>query len=392
MRFISAGAALGTPARRALAAGLVAFALAAFLAYGRSTPYNGYVLLAQAFAHGQIAIAWPGTWIDALPFAGRYWIIEAPFPAVLLLPWVAVFGSANQTVLALLLCGVATGACWLTCERLGVAVASTAWVCAFLFAGTQLAWCAMLGDVWFVAHVASVACAFLALAELTGRRRGSLVALALVAAAFSRFALVLAIPVFAWLVLRDRAADERRRAAIGFGAVVALGAVVWVAYNQARWGVWYDIGYTAWYHGDSAGSPDGSPFQLKYFTYQLWSFFVQGAQFQATWPFVIPSLSGLAMTWTSPALVLALFARRPRALVVGLWLATLLVAGPSFIYYVNGFAQFGMRHALDFEPFVVVLMALAIPARVPVLAKAAIAWSAAVGLWGIWFWNAFYRR
>jgi len=58
-------------------------------------------------------------------------------------------------------------------------------------------------------------------------------------------------------------------------------------------------------------------------------------------------LNGIAMTWTSPALAIALFARRPRALVIGLWLATLLVAGPSFLYYVNGYAQFGMRHALD---------------------------------------------
>ena len=383
---------LRTPLLRAVAAGLTAFALAAILAHGRNSPYNGYVLLAQAFAHGQIAIAWPGTWIDALPYAGQYWIIEAPLPAVLLLPWVALFGGANQTMLALLLCGVAVGACWLTCERLGVAATPNVWVCAFLFAGTQLAWCAMLGDVWFIAHVASVACAFLALAELTGRRRGSLVGLALVAAVFSRFALVLAIPVFAWLVLRERTPDERRRAAIGFGAVIAAGAVLWVAYNQARWGVWYDIGYAAWYHQDSAGSPAGSPFQLRYFTYQLWSFFVQGPQYLATMPFVVPTMNGIAMTWTSPALAIALFARRPRPLVIGLWLATLLVAGPSFIYYVNGYAQFGMRHALDFEPFVVVLMALAIPVRVPLLAKVSIAWSVAVGFWGIWFWNVFYRR
>jgi hypothetical protein len=390
MRFDSAP--LRTPLARALAAGIVAFVLAAILAHGRNSPYNGYVLLAQAFARGQIAIEWPGAWIDALPYGGQYWIIEAPLPAVLLLPWVAIFGGANQTTLALLLCGVAVGACWRTCEQLGVAVATNAWVCAFLFAGTQLAWAAMLGDIWFIAHVASVACVFLALAELTGKRRGSLVALVLVAAVFSRFALVLATPVFAWLVLRDRAPGERRRAAIGFGAVIALGVVLWVVYNQARWGVWYDVGYTAWYHQDSAGSPAGSPFQLRYFGYELWSFFVQGPAFQATWPFIVPTLNGVAMTWTSPALVIALFARRPRALVVGLWLATLLVAGPSFIYYVNGYAQFGMRHALDFEPFVIVLMALAMPLRVPLLAKIAIGWSVVVGFWGIWFWNVYYRH
>lgn len=380
------------PLLRALAAGTLALLVAAVLARGRATPYDGYVLLAQAFAHGRIAIDWPGAWIDALPYGGRHWVIEAPLPAMLLLPWVALFGNADQTALAVLLCGVAVGACWRTCEQLGVARVPAVWICAFLFAGTQLAWCAMLGDVWFIAHVASVACAFLALAELTGKRRGALVALALAGAAFSRFALVLAIPVFAWLVLRERVPAEQRRAALGFGAVIALGAALWVAYNQARWGVWYDIGYTAWYHQDSAGSPDGSPFQLRYFGYQLWSFFVQEPGFQATWPFVVPGYGGIAMTWTSPALVLALFARRPRALVIGLWLATLLVAGPSFIYYVNGYAQFGMRHALDFEPFLIVLMALAVPVRVPLAGKIAIAWSVSVGWWGIWFWNAFYRR
>jgi hypothetical protein len=390
MRFVNVAAR--SPLAPACAAGLAAFVLAAILAHGRSSPYNGYVLLAQALVHGQTAIAWPGAWIDALPFGNRYYIIEGPAPAILLLPWIAVFGTANQTTLALLLCGVAVGACWRTCEQLGVSRTVNTWICAFLFAGTQLAWCAMLGDVWFIAHVASVAFTFLALAELTGKKRGSLIALALVAAAFSRFSLVLAIPVFAWLVLRDRSAPEQRRSAIGFGAAIALGAVLWVAYNLNRWGVWYDIGYTAWYNQDSAGSPTGSPFQLRYFTYQLWSFFYQGPQFLAAWPFVVPTLNGIAMTWTSPALVIALFARRPRPLVIGLWLATLLVAGPSFIYYVNGYAQFGMRHALDFEPFVIVLMALAIPTRAPLFAKILIAWSVAVGLWGIWFWNVFYRH
>jgi len=389
MRFVNA--TLRAPAGRAWLAGLAAVAIAAIASRGRATPYDNYVLLAQAFAHGQIAIDWPGPYIDALPYAGVHWIIEAPLPAVLLLPWVAVFGSANQTTLSLLLCGIAIGCCWLVCERLRVARTATVWICAFMLAGTTLWWCAMLGDVWFIAHVASVACTFVALAEITGKRRGWFVALAAVAAVFSRFALVLAIPVYAWLVLRDREARSARNAAIGFALVIAAGAALWIAYNEARWGIWYDIGYTEWYHQDSAGSPAGSPFQLRYFPYQLWSFFVQLPEFRATWPFAVPGYVGVALTWTSPALAIALFARRPRALVAGMWVATLLVAGPSFIYYVNGYAQFGMRHALDFEPFLVVLMALAVREGAPLIARVAIAWSCAVGAWGVWFWNTFYR-
>jgi len=376
---------------RAAVAALVALAVAAIAAHGRATPYNNYVLLAQAFLRGEIAIAWPGAYIDALPYGGRYWVIEAPLPAVLLLPWVAIFHTANQTTLALLLCAAAIGLCWLSCEHLGVPPRTAVWVCAFAFAGTQLWWSAMLGDVWFIAHVAAVACTFLALAEITGRRRGWLVALAAVGAAFSRFSLVLALPVYAWLLLRDRPAADRRRALAGFAAVALVGTVAFVAYNEARWGVWYDIGYTEWYHQDSAGSPVGSPFQIRYLPYQLWSFFVQGPEWQATWPYIVPTFGGLALTWTSPAFVLALFARRPRALVLGCWVAALLVAGPSFIYYVNGYAQFGMRHVLDFAPFLIILMALALRERRSVFANALIAWSCAVGCWGVWFWNTYYR-
>ncbi len=382
---------LGSARGRALAAALVALVMAALAAHGRMTPYDNYVLLAQAFLRGEVAIHWPGAYIDALPFGGQYWIIEGPLPAVLLLPWVAVFGTANQTVLALLLCAAAIGLCWLCCEHLEVPPRTSVWVCAFAFAGTQLWWAAMLGDVWFIAHVASVACTFLSLAELTGRRRGWLVALGAAGAAFSRFSLVMAIPLYAWLLLRGRPAAECRRALAGFASVVAVGVMVWVAYNQVRWGVWYDIGYSAWYHQDSAGSPDGSPFQLRYLPYQLWSFFVQGPAWQATFPWIIPTYGGLALTWTSPAFILALGARRPRALVAGLWAAALLVAGPSFIYYVNGYAQFGMRHTLDFAPFLILLLAVALRSGISAIAYVLLAWSLAVGCWGVWFWNTFYR-
>ena len=376
---------------RAAAAALAAFAIAAISAHGRATPYDNYVLLAQAFLRGEIAIHWPGAYIDALPYGGQYWVIEAPLPAVLLLPWVALFHTANQTMLALLLCAAAIGLCWLCCEHLELPPHRSVWICAFAFAGTQLWWSAMLGDVWFIAHVAAVACTFLSLAELTGRRRGWLVALGAAGAAFSRFSLVLAVPVYAWLLLRERPEAERRRAVAGFAGVTALAVVAWVAYNEARWGVWYDIGYTAWYHQDSAGSPTGSPFALRYLPYQLRSFFVQGPAWQSTFPYVVPTYGGLALTWTSPALALAFFARGPRALVLGLWAAAALVAGPSFIYYVNGYAQFGMRHTLDFAPFLILLMALALRERLSAAAAVLIAWSFAVGCWGVWFWNTFYR-
>ena len=305
-------------------------------------------------------------------------------PALLLVPFVAAFGGANQTLLAIVLGAVAVGAAYEFAERMGVAPVTNAWICAFFLAGTDLLWAAMLGDVWFIAHVSAACFTMLALVELAGSKRGWLVAIWAACAVLSRFDLVLALPVYASLL------QSRRAVAFYAGALVPF-VVFWVAYNAARWGVWYDIGYTAWYHQDQAGSPTGSPFQLKYFVYQLQSFFVQAPDRVPVWPYLQPSMSGVALTWTSPALLLALFAHRPARWAIALAVATLLVAGPNFIYYVNGFAQFGMRHALDFEPFLVALMFLAAREKMPRWAYVLIAYSIAASSWGVWYWNAFVR-
>ena len=200
----------------AYAAAIAAFAATALVSHLRATPYNNYVLLAQAFLHGHAWIDWPGSYIDALGYNGRYYVIEAPLPAVLLLPYVALAGTAaNQTLLAALLAAVGVGAAWELGERFGLRAASNAWICAFLLAGTDLLWCAMLGDVWFIAHVAAAAFTLLALVELAGRRRGWLVALFAACAVESRFSMIAALPVYAVILSgapEGRAVEATERA------------------------------------------------------------------------------------------------------------------------------------------------------------------------------------
>ncbi len=365
-------------------AGLIAFFVILIVSRGRATPYNNYVLLAQALLHGHAWIDWPGAYIDALAYNGQHWIIEAPMPAFLLVPVVAILGTANQTMLAVVLGAVSIGAAWELGERWQVPRAHVAWIVAFLLAGTDLLWCAMLGDVWFIAHVASVCFTLLALVELAGKKRGWLVALWAGCAFESRFTLVLAVPVYAYFL-------QSRRQLAPFGAVLGAFALFWIGYNLARWGTWYDIGYTTWYHQDQVGLPYGSPFKLRYLGYELYSFFVQWPQRLPAFPWLAPSLGGVAITWTSPALLLAFFARRPATWVLPLWILAVITALPNFVYYVNGFAQFGMRHALDFEPYLVALMFLAVREKMPRWSYVLIAYSIAVGLWGCWYWNAVVR-
>jgi hypothetical protein len=362
----------------------------------RSTPYNNYSLLADALLHGRVWIDWPGPAIDALNYMGRYYVIEAPLPALLLVPGALFFGSdVNQTILAAVLGGISVGAAWEVATRLGLAGNARLALVGFFLVGTDVWWCAMYGDVWFVAHSSAVCFTMLALVEVLGKRRGWLVALLGALAAESRFNLVVALPVYAYLVARDRDAAAVRRSLGAFAAVLVPFVACWVAYNEARWRLPYDVGYTVWYQHDEMGDPTGGPFKLKYFPYQVWSFFLQAPRFGNFYPWMMASISGIALTWTSPALVLALFARRPGRLVVAMWCATLLLLGPLLIYYVNGASQLGMRHALDFEPFLFVLMAIALRDRTDtvfrVVSTALLWYSIAFGFWGLWYWRAFFR-
>lgn len=378
--------------RPAYVAAFVAFVVTAVASQLRATPYNNFVLLAQALLAGHTWIDWPGTYIDALPYNGHYFVIEGPLPALLLVPLVALFGArANQTGLAVVLAALAIGAAWELGERFGVRRASIAWICAFLLAGTDLLWCAMLGDVWFTAHVSALCFTLLALVELAGKRRGWLVAIFAACAFESRFSMIVALPVYAFLLATESSRDVQVRRLGSFCAMLVPVGILWVLYNEARWGTLNDIGYSAWYHLDQVGMPTGSPFRLEYLPNQLWSFFAQLPTLLPSFPWLRPEYSGVALTWTSPALLLAFCARSPVRWVLALWVAAVLVAIPNFLYYVNGFAQFGMRHALDFEPFLVALMMLAVRERVPAWGKVLIVYSIVVGVWGCWYWLHFVR-
>jgi len=380
---------------RPLLVGAFGLVLCLLFSHFRSTPYNNYTLLAQAILHGRLWIDWPGPYIDAVLFEGHRYIVNDPVPAIFMLPVVAIWGtSANETIVACLFGGAATLAAWRLARNVGCSALTADWLAAFMLGGTDLLWCAMLGDVWYFAHVACATFLLLLLAELTGKRRAWLVTTYFGLACGSRFSVVLAAPLVAyWCAfgLLEPARDLRRLRSVFLTAAPFV--VLYVVYNEARWHLPWDIGHTIFYHQDVfVGSAVGGPFQFSALPFQLYSFFAQvDIAAGPAFPYLVPGQSGQALTVTSPALVLAFFARGSRRTILTLWLAVALAAAPSFLYYVNGSIQFGMRHALDFEPFVFALMALAARGDLRWYGNVLIAWSVIVEFWGCWYWNTFYR-
>jgi hypothetical protein len=396
-------------------AGALALAVLVLTSGLRWTPYNNLSLLAAAFVHGHPWIEsasrplgaplW-GITNDALLWNGHRYVIEGVLPALLLVPFALVFGEhTNQTFLAIGLGTLATCSALVLFRRLGTPLPDALLLTATFFAGTSLLWCAMLGDVWFLEHVAAVCFTLFALLELTGRRRGWVVGLCAGCAFESRFTLALAVPFYAVLLARGGLLPEAakpdpalvRRSLGTFALALVPFAAGYLAWNEIRWGTLADIGYTEFFHGDSWGQPAGSPFRLEYLPYELYSFFLQppqlvvDARHVAVWPYFKAGVDGIALTFTTPMLVLALRAQAPRRYLTLMWLLIAAVWLPSLCYYLDGWTQFGMRHALDFEPFWFALIALSARDGLPGWGRLLCAYSVAFGAWGVWYWNAFVR-
>ncbi len=383
---------------------LVSFVVILASSHLRSTQQNNYVRVAYAWLHGRMWIDWPGRWMDAVLYNGQHYGVDGPVPAIFMLPWVAIWGNdANQTTVAIFFAAIATGLAWVLAERLGVDdLATKIFLAIFFVAGTDVWWCAELGDVWFLAHLCAITFVFAALVELRGKNRGWVVGICAVLAAGARAPEIAAFPLFVWALWTGAfrgsppSREERLTRLRSFFAVVACGGIAYMGYDELMWGTVADIGHTLYYHQDAWGSPTGSPFQLAYVPYEIYSYFFRAPVLvewlqKAQWPYVKPETTGIALTFTSPALVLAFLARTPKNVVAALWITTGLVAIPEFLYYLDGWVQFGERHALDFLPYLFALMAIGVRRRLPRWGVALIVYSALVGAWGVWYWNSFLR-
>jgi hypothetical protein len=372
----------------AIVAGIIAFAFVDAVSHLTPTDINNYSRLADAWLHGRSWIVYPGAWIDAVPYHGRAYVVEAPFPALLMLPLAAIYGAhANQNLVAALLAAVAVGALYVFARRVGDRPGDALVLCVFLLFGTDVAYGAFEGNVWLLAHLSAVAFTLLALAELTGAQRLWLVTLFGLAAALSRYPMALALPVYWWL-LRDRLRSPR---SLEIACAVVLPILaLWSAYNWSRWGVLYDPGFTIWYHVmDPRSHHVASPLGLVNVPSQMHLFFFESPNVLNAWPWVAPRRFGTALTFASAGLLVA-FAAPPRhRLVVPLALLALVLAIPVLLYYDGGGVQFGVRHALDFEPFLLCLIALALREPPLLWKRVVLIASAAFGAYLFYVWRAF---
>ena len=336
--------------------------------------------LADAFLHGRTAIDVRLGPNDVIPAAdGRYYVPFAPFPAVALMPIVALVGPVTadqlESGINALLAAAGVGTCWWLLGRVGVArLSDRLWLTILFGFSTQILWVTTRGGVWHTGHLVATILTFGCLIEIFGRQRALLVGLLAGAAFLTRAPLAFAVPFYALLLdprVVHRASDIaggyvargagwiRWRSWLWLAAGVSPAVLAFFLYNQVRFGTPFESGYALatlppfleQQRAIGLFSLAHIPMNLDYFLFHL-------PRPMAAPPFFRPDGLGMSVLFTSPGLLFATQAdwRRPRAW----WLlgAAVAVLTPTLLYYGGGWLQYGYRYFLDSVPFVIALCGL----------------------------------
>lgn len=426
----------------------VAVALAVYLFSNgsRSGFYNHFVWQADAFLDGRVAITYPvvsgpvtnGYFQDVMPLPSApgepgYGLLPfPPLPAVLLVPFVAIFGLATDSQLVGVVLGaINVGLAWRLTTRVtedrGAALLGTV----FFAFGTVHWYAAMLSTTWFLAHVVATTFTLLAitLALDAERRAAAAAAVRRIAyavpragrsvrhqidpvqfmagfvfgvAALSRLTVLFAAPFF--LFVGGGGSIWRRGSSAGVGAIIPVALLV--TYNVVATGHVFNPAYEYLYQTEYLGymppdlqiNRDYAIEDIRHVPVNMLIMFlwppiidtVCTSLLNRDCPLIRPSEIGMSVLLTSPAyllgIVYAIRNRRER-IVVGASLAVIAVALVNLMHFSQGWVQFGYRFSNDFAPFALLLVTLGIAAttRARALAVVLVAASVLVNAWGVYW-------
>lgn len=358
------------------------------------TPFDYFVRLADAFLHGRLYLTEAPSWLNELvPGGGGWYVVYPPVPAVMLLPFVALFGPTfPQNVASCLYAGVTVGLAWLLFGRFALDFRRRLVLTAVFGVGTVFWYVAEVGSAWYLGHVCAVMFSTAAVLLALDRRWPVAVGLLLGLAAISRLPVALA-SVGVWLLIlrvgwpiripADRSLAIRQT--VGFGIGMAIPVGLYFLYNIARWGTLLDRGYTLipGVLEDPIYSEHGI-FSIEYLPRHLYAIVFRSWNYVDDPPFLQPNWYGLGLFLTTPALLWLVRARIRDPRVFASVVATALVAIPIVTHGNVGLAQFGYRFSLDFQVFLFVILATVFERGMSRLAWLAAMASIAICAYGIW--------
>ena len=347
-----------------------------------STAYDQYGRFADAVLHGSLSLPQRPPHLEMAEYQGRAYFSNPPTPAILMLPivWIAQHWPLRdpltrwnggwglplgtlQTMLSLLLGALCVALARIALGRVPVSRRAANWGAALFGFGSIHWYHATIGSVWYIAQISHATMMWLLVCELLGTARPLLLGLCFAGAFWCRMETIVVAPFMLvarpdrWLLPR---ADEivpriRLRWLIALGVPIVGVLALNAGYTWVRFGVFSNWAYTMLVEKPEVRGmfPHGL-LSWRYWPGHVYVLFQSKPIVQQQFPWLVPSLGGLAIWYTTPAFVYALRAPLDR-LTAACWLGILLFVAQLFQFGGTGMTQLGYRFAMDFYPLLTVL-------------------------------------
>jgi hypothetical protein len=293
----------------------------------------------------------------------KYYVSFPPFPALLFLPAVALNGLAvNDVLLTVLLAPLGPMLLFLALRRLSARGDSRRteredlWLVAMFGVGTVYYYASVLGQVWFTAHVVSIAlCGAFVLASFEARHP--------VLAGLALGALVLTRPQMGsfgifFLYEAARAGRFSLSTMIKVALPVIAFAAVGAWFNWTRFGSPGEFGHFFLNVRWTDRIQRYGLINFAFLSRNLAAAFLLTPKLLAKPPYFQIPWHGLSMLITTPALAYLLWPRVTGGLHRVLWLTVLPIAVLSFLYQNDGWVQFGFRFSIDYLFLLMMLLSI----------------------------------
>ena len=331
-----------------------------FISSAGRTPYDYFIRLANAFSVGQIYLTENPPWLNELipGGSGKYFVAYPPMPAIISMPFVIIFSKDFPQQIVAHFVGASIGMLiYFISLRQKLSEKKSLFIGLTAGIGSIIWFLASQGSSWYLGQLVAAFFLTLAIAEILGGKRSLVVGLALGGAYLSRVHTVLSLPFFFLLIIREKDKVKNKLRKL-FNLLLGLSPflIFNFLYNHARFGVIWDKGYMLipgvleepWY--------EYGILHVSYIERHIKTAFLALPQFSNEFPFLYPTWNGLAIWFTTPIFVFILFAPIKRLIVRLSYLAIFLISIPIFTHGTTGFAQFGYRFAVDFYPFMFLLL------------------------------------
>jgi hypothetical protein len=345
-----------------------------------------YVYLADSFLHGQLAVraTKPPTDNDWARFGGKIYVSFPPFPGVVIMPLVAVWGVKTwDSLFWSVVAGLGPALLYVLLRRLREQGMSERTVrddllLTLLFAvGSVFYFVAVQGTVWFAAHV--VAVSLIALYVLCALRAahplwaGLFLGLQFMTRGPTALLLGAFFACEALLHSQRAQADgpATLRSLLGgadLGALakkvalfalplIAIGGLA-MAFNEARFNDPFEFGHSLLEIRWRSRIEKWGLFNYHYLGRNMAVMLTSLPWLTSASPYVMIGRHGLALWVTTPQLLLVLWPKRSSFTMFGLGLAAGLTALANLLYQNSGWIQFGYRFSLDYAVLLFALLAL----------------------------------